>query len=120
MHFIGLDVHKKTISDCVKDAAGRVYQEGKIRSTRWELDELIRTVLHRMRGPSAVRHSCAILYPDQRNARSPERAQGPRVFFLTLTYMEVGKPSLYGGLGEFLQKSGMGVSRPSELLPSCS
>ena len=24
MHFIGLDVHKKTISYCVKDVAGRV------------------------------------------------------------------------------------------------
>jgi hypothetical protein len=27
MYFIGLDVHKKTISYCVKDAAGRVHQE---------------------------------------------------------------------------------------------
>jgi hypothetical protein len=32
MYYIGLDVHKKTISYCVKDAAGRVYQEGKIGS----------------------------------------------------------------------------------------
>ena len=30
MYFIGLDVHKKTISYCVKHAAGRVHQEGKI------------------------------------------------------------------------------------------
>src|SRR5580704_6728521 len=44
MYFIGLDVHKKTISYCVKDAAGRVYQEGKIGSTRGELDEWIRTM----------------------------------------------------------------------------
>ena len=44
MYSIGLDVHKKTISYCVKDAAGRVYQEGKIGSTRWELDEWIRTM----------------------------------------------------------------------------
>ena len=49
-------------------------------------------VLHGMRGPSAVRHSCATLNPDQRNARSPERAQRPRVFPLTSTYMDVGKP----------------------------
>jgi hypothetical protein len=42
-------------------------------------------VLHRMRGPSAVRHSCATLNPDQPNARSPERALRSRVFFLTLT-----------------------------------
>jgi hypothetical protein len=48
-----------------------------------------------MRGPSAVRHSCATLNPDQRNARSPERAQRCYVFFLTLTYMEVGKPPLW-------------------------
>jgi len=44
MYFIGLDVHKKTISFCVKDAAGRVQQEGKIGSTRRELDGWIRTL----------------------------------------------------------------------------
>ncbi len=37
MYYIGLDVHKKTISFCVKDAAGRVESEGKIGSTRCEL-----------------------------------------------------------------------------------
>jgi len=44
MYFIGLDVHKKTISYCVKDAAGRVHQEGKIGSTRRELDAWARTL----------------------------------------------------------------------------
>jgi transposase len=44
MYFIGLDVHKKTISYCVKDAAGRVHQEGKIGSTRRELDSWIRNL----------------------------------------------------------------------------
>jgi transposase len=44
MYFIGLDVHKKTISYCVKDAAGRVHQEGKIASTRRELDGWIGTM----------------------------------------------------------------------------
>src|SRR5271156_6315015 len=44
MYFIGLDVHKKTISYCVKDAAGRVHQEGKIGSTRRDLDGWIRTM----------------------------------------------------------------------------
>ena len=29
MNYIGLDVHKKTISYCVKDVSGRVQQEGK-------------------------------------------------------------------------------------------
>jgi transposase len=44
MYYIGLDVHKKTISYCVKDAAGRVYREGKIGSTRYELDAWIKTL----------------------------------------------------------------------------
>ncbi len=44
MYYIGLDVHKKTISYCVKDAAGCVHQEGKVNSTRSELDGWIRTV----------------------------------------------------------------------------
>ncbi len=44
MYYIGLDVHKRTISFCVKDAAGCVHQEGKIGSTRHELDAWIRTL----------------------------------------------------------------------------
>jgi hypothetical protein len=28
MYYIGLDVHKKTISYCVKDASGQVHREG--------------------------------------------------------------------------------------------
>lgn len=42
MYYIGFDIHKKTISYCVKDAAGHVYQEGKIGSTRHELDAWIK------------------------------------------------------------------------------
>jgi hypothetical protein len=61
-------------------------------------------VLHRMRGPPAVRHSCATLNPDQSNARSRERAQRPCAFFLTSTYMEVGNPYLIVKLTGFLQK----------------
>ena len=44
MYFIGLDIHKKTISYCVKDVAGHVHQEGKFGSTRRELDIWLRTV----------------------------------------------------------------------------
>jgi transposase len=44
MYYIGLDVHKKTISYCVKDAAGKVHQEGKIGSTRRELNSWIKTL----------------------------------------------------------------------------
>ncbi len=44
MYYIGLDVHKKTISFCVKDAAGRVQQEGKIGSTRRAMDAWVETL----------------------------------------------------------------------------
>jgi transposase len=44
MYYIGLDVHKRTISYCVKDATGHVHQEGKIGSTRRELDAWIKTL----------------------------------------------------------------------------
>jgi transposase len=44
MYYIGLDVHKKTISYCVKDAAGQIHQEGRIGSTRRELDAWIRAL----------------------------------------------------------------------------
>src|SRR5437016_12517379 len=44
MYYIGLDVHKKTISYCVKDASGQVHQEGKVGATRWELDDWIKTL----------------------------------------------------------------------------
>ncbi len=44
MYYIGLDVHKKTISYCVKEAAGHVHREGKIGSTRRELDVWIQTL----------------------------------------------------------------------------
>jgi len=44
MYYIGLDVHKKTISYCMKDATGHVHREGKIGSTRRELDAWIQTL----------------------------------------------------------------------------
>src|SRR5579859_1266467 len=44
MYYIGLDVHKKTISYCVKDVSGRICQEGKVGATRWELDLWIKAL----------------------------------------------------------------------------
>jgi hypothetical protein len=44
MYYIGLDVHKKTISYCVKDVSGRIQQEGKVGSTRRELDSWMKTL----------------------------------------------------------------------------
>jgi hypothetical protein len=54
MNDIGLDVHKKTISYCVKDAAGQVLQDGKAGSTRRELDYWIKTTdAKRLQGQSS-------------------------------------------------------------------
>ena len=44
MYYIGLDIHKRTISYCVKDAAGQAHQQGKIGATRLDLDNWIKTL----------------------------------------------------------------------------
>src|SRR6059058_5925333 len=44
MYYIGLDVHKRTISYCVNDASGQVHQEGKVGATRWELSSWMDTL----------------------------------------------------------------------------
>jgi transposase len=38
-HYIGFDVHKKSISYCVKTADGKIIEEGKLRATRQVLRE---------------------------------------------------------------------------------
>jgi len=38
MYYIGLDVHKQKISYCVKDGSGKIYAEGWIPATRFDLD----------------------------------------------------------------------------------
>src|SRR6202050_1166135 len=38
MYYIGLDVHKKKISYCVKDVSGRIHLEGAVAATRTDLD----------------------------------------------------------------------------------
>jgi transposase len=40
MYYIGLAVHKKTISYCVKDFSGHIHAEGTIPATRLDLDIL--------------------------------------------------------------------------------
>src|SRR6266481_3742579 len=44
MYYIGLDVHKKTISYCVKDGSGCIHAEGAIPATRSDLDRWMRTL----------------------------------------------------------------------------
>jgi transposase len=42
MYYIGLDVHKRTIRYCVKDASGRIYAEGSLPATGFDLDRWLR------------------------------------------------------------------------------
>jgi transposase len=44
MYYIGLDVHKKKISYCVKDGGGQVYREGQVPATRLEFDLWMKTL----------------------------------------------------------------------------
>jgi len=44
MYYIGLDVHKKTISYCVKDVSGHVHGEGTVSATRTDLDCWMKTL----------------------------------------------------------------------------
>ncbi|HXN23540.1 MAG TPA: hypothetical protein VOA41_12440 [Candidatus Dormibacteraeota bacterium] len=44
MYYIGLEVHKKTISYCVKVGSGRIHAEGQIPATRFDLDLWMKTL----------------------------------------------------------------------------
>jgi len=44
MYCIGLDVHKRKISYCVKDSGGKVYAEGSMSATRFDLDRWMKTL----------------------------------------------------------------------------
>jgi transposase len=45
MYYIGLDVHKRTISYyCVKDGSGAIHAQGTIPAARCELDRWMKTL----------------------------------------------------------------------------
>jgi transposase len=44
MYYIGLDVHKRTISYCLKDGSGTIHAEGTIPATRFDLDRWLKTL----------------------------------------------------------------------------
>jgi len=44
MYYIGLDVHKRKISYCVKAGGGKVCAEGSISATRFDLDRWMKTL----------------------------------------------------------------------------
>jgi transposase len=44
MYYIGLDVHKRKISYCVKDSSGKLHSEGSLSATRLDLDHWMKTL----------------------------------------------------------------------------
>jgi hypothetical protein len=44
MYYIGLDVHKRTISYCVKDGSGAIRALGTIPATRFDLNQWMKTL----------------------------------------------------------------------------
>jgi len=44
MYYIGLDVHKRIISFCVKEGSGKLHSEGKIPATRFDLNRWMKTL----------------------------------------------------------------------------
>ena len=44
MYYIGLDVHKRMISYCVKEASGKIHAEGSIPARRLDLDCWLNTL----------------------------------------------------------------------------
>jgi len=44
MYYIGLDVHKRKISYCVKDGSGQLHSEGWLPATRLDLDRWMKTL----------------------------------------------------------------------------
>jgi transposase len=43
-YYIGVDVHKRQISYCVKDGGGRIHAEGSLSATRLDLDHWRRSL----------------------------------------------------------------------------
>jgi transposase len=44
MYYIGLDVHKRTMSYCVKDGSGAIHAQGTLPATRFDLDHWMKTL----------------------------------------------------------------------------
>jgi transposase len=57
MHCVGLDIHKKSISSCVRQADGTIVQESTIAATHQALDRWMEQLNHRGKTNHAVCYS---------------------------------------------------------------
>src|SRR6476660_6684844 len=73
MNYIGLDIHKKSISCCVRQADGTIIQESTITATRHALDEWLRAA-GQWRFIESLKYSCATHCQAMRNGCSGERS----------------------------------------------
>lgn len=67
MHFIGLDIHKKAIRDCIKGPHGTVLREGSVAATRQDLDVWMKSK------HSAFRWAKSASSPKAISATAPDR-----------------------------------------------
>ena len=70
MYYIGLDVHKKLNSYCVKDASGRIHAQGKIAATRYDLDMWMEPLPRAVDGSNGSHHVHGL---DLRSSEAPRR-----------------------------------------------
>jgi hypothetical protein len=116
MYYIGLDVHKRKISYCVKESSGRIHAEGSISSTRLELDHWMRSLpqpwsaameatmftgwIYDNRPPVMPSATKLLLVSaqmverwEQRKDRGDDRLDGPGYLFSFAIVERVGRPS---------------------------
>jgi transposase len=109
-HYIGFDVHKKTISYCVKTADGRIEEEGKLRATRAALRQWARERQEAWRGAMEATLFSGWIY----DALKPYAAE-----------LQMGHPAMMKAIGASKKKSDKLDARKiadlvrCDLLPAC-
>jgi hypothetical protein len=81
MYYIGLDVHKRTISYCVKDGSGAIHAEGTIPATRFDLDQWLKGC--RSRGRRRWKPRCLPAGSTITCCRTPPQIAARRAYFKT-------------------------------------
>ena len=109
-HYIGFDVHKKTISYCVKAADGKILEEGKLRATREVLRGWAQKRSHAWHGAMEATLFSAWIY----DTLKPYAAE-----------LQMGNPSMMKAIGAAKKKNDQLDARKiadlvrCNLLPAC-
>jgi transposase len=109
-HYIGFDVHKKSVSYCVKTAGGRIVEEGKLRATHEALRQWAQQRQEPWRGAMEATLFSAWIY----DALQPFAAE-----------LQMGHPALMKAIGASKKKNDKLDARKiadlvrCDLLPAC-